>query len=1023
MRPLRLSMQAFGAYASKETIDFTELGAERIFVISGKTGSGKSTIFDAISFAIFGRANTNDREGFSLRSHFAKAEDLTEVTLEFLLRDVRYLVRRLPQQDVPKQRGEGFTTVTAKAELYELDGEQEKLLATSVRDVGAKMEEIIQLNVDQFRQILMIPQGEFRELLVAESKEKEAILQRLAHTHFYQLIENQLWDRQKELEQRVRLLREKVAGITLGAFDEEALVGKTTGDLEMMFSERIKAERETGAAMQIQVDLAKQKAEIAAKNVTLAEGRLAEWAELAQLRAEKETLTEQFSQCNQEKHVVDLARKAGAIIDQDALCLRLKQQLDEAKQEQQRALEALQESEERLTQAVLEMGQIKEVEPSYVAWIKEREQLQAMEVKVTRALGLQQDMARDREQKQALEEKLGLLQAQEKDCLARSEYLVEQVRLVHETRVRHAEVKQEHGEWKQREAVLLSEIDNWEQKAVLQAELVQLEIDSEVVEKASREAEIRSAELDAKWQKEQAAMLAATLVDGEACPVCGALDHPKIATQSAIVTKQEVDAARAMKIAKADVLKTIAMQVEQKRWQIEQIPISTEESLTGLKAKQLECSRVLTEKEQERLKMEAFFEETRDIEDQMARNKQQQTELAVLKGKQQEALEVVRKAVDTAATTYTLLLEDVPEAFQDTAQFYKQQETLTAQIAAFEARKKSVEAEHNSAKEQQYKAVSTKEVTEKATEKSEMALATQRTIFKEIMVANGFADYPTYRQAILTAEILEEKERWIRDFEQQYHFVSERLKAMEARLAESKKPDILVLQQLDREAKQEYHEKAEQWMAQKETIRKITALSEQFLAYLGETSEAEKAYADVGYLADMARGKNERRLTFERFVLATFLDTILLRANGRLKKMTNGRFQLIRKKEKSKGNVQSGLELEVYDEYTGLERHVKTLSGGESFKTSLALALALAEVVQEMSGGISLETMFIDEGFGTLDPESLEMAVECLLETQESGRLVGIISHVPELKERISTRLEVTATNHGSTTKFFTQEQ
>nr|WP_077913304.1 SbcC/MukB-like Walker B domain-containing protein [Listeria rocourtiae] len=137
--------------------------------------------------------------------------------------------------------------------------------------------------------------------------------------------------------------------------------------------------------------------------------------------------------------------------------------------------------------------------------------------------------------------------------------------------------------------------------------------------------------------------------------------------------------------------------------------------------------------------------------------------------------------------------------------------------------------------------------------------------------------------------------------------------------------------------------------------------------------------------------------------------------------MTNGRFQLNRKKEKSKGNVQSGLELEVYDEYTGLERHVKTLSGGESFKTSLALALALAEVVQEMSGGISLETMFIDEGFGTLDPESLEVAVECLLETQESGRLVGIISHVPELKERISSRLEVTATNHGSTTKFFVQ--
>lgn len=307
--------------------------------------------------------------------------------------------------------------------------------------------------------------------------------------------------------------------------------------------------------------------------------------------------------------------------------------------------------------------------------------------------------------------------------------------------------------------------------------------------------------------------------------------------------------------------------------------------------------------------------------------------------------------------------------------------------------------------------------------KAEQALGEQRIIFKEIMAANGFADYPSYRQAILATEVLAEKENLVKDYEQRYHFVTERLKESEGRLSGSTRPDIESLAQQNKEAQNVYHEQAERSITQKEAIQKLARLSEQFLKYLEETSQAEKDYADIGYLADMARGKNDRRLTFERFVLATFLDTILLRANGRLKKMTSGRFQLIRKKEKSKGNVQSGLELEVYDEYTGLERHVKTLSGGESFKTSLALALALAEVVQEMSGGISLETMFIDEGFGTLDPESLEMAVECLLETQESGRLVGIISHVPELKERIPTRLEVTATNHGSTTKFFTQEQ
>jgi DNA repair protein SbcC/Rad50 len=159
-------------------------------------------------------------------------------------------------------------------------------------------------------------------------------------------------------------------------------------------------------------------------------------------------------------------------------------------------------------------------------------------------------------------------------------------------------------------------------------------------------------------------------------------------------------------------------------------------------------------------------------------------------------------------------------------------------------------------------------------------------------------------------------------------------------------------------------------------------------------------------------------MTFERFVLAAFLDEILLVANERLRKMTSGRYQLLRKTDRSKGNVQSGLEILVFDQYTGQQRHVKTLSGGESFKASLALALGLSEVVQQYAGGVSLETMFIDEGFGTLDPESLDQAIESLMDIQQSGRLVGIISHVPELKERIDARLEVIATKEGSRTEF-----
>ncbi|EUJ46302.1 AAA family ATPase [Listeria riparia] len=1021
MRPLRLTMQAFGAYAREETIDFTELGQERIFVISGKTGAGKSTIFDAMTFALFGKANTNDREGFSVRSHFAKAEDLTEVRLEFLLRGTRYLIRRVPQQDVPKQRGEGMTTVTAKAELYELDGETEKLLASSVRDVGTKITEIMQLTVDQFRQILMIPQGEFRELLVAESKEKEAILQRLARTHFYQAIEERLWQQQKEQEEQVRQLRAKTEHVTRLVFDEETLSGKTAQDIAQLFVTRIEMEEEAGAVLQEQVAVAKEKAEIAAKNVTLAEEKMAEWAQLAELRLEKEKLERETAQILQEKEHIVWAKKAGAIIDQDALCLRLKQQLDEAELESQQAIVHLRECEEALDVATREMTQQKELEASYQAWLKEQEQLQIMEEKVNRALEVQQTITRENERKQAVAQDLERFVVNEKRVAERAEQLAKTRQHVHEIQLKQATLKQKQAELQQQETLFAAEIKKKQQKQTLETTLKQLETSITIAQQEAEEAEQLFSKLEQNWQQEQAAQLALTLVDGEACPVCGALEHPKTATHTLSVSKEALDVAKEQFSLKKEALASLVMKQSQQKWQIEQLIFEVD--VDGLEKLHQDCAAELQQLAEKQAELDAFLQKTADIEEQIAANKTEADAISVQQKELQSAYEEVQKTVATAETTHALLLEDVPEPFRNAMQFFERQQVLTSQIQAFETKQQTVEMAYNHAKEQHVKATSSKDMTEKVVQKATEALATQRQVFKNIMMENGFADYATYRQAILSAEVLSEKEAYVQAFEQKYHFVTERLKESEIRLESAEKPDLPQLQQESAAAGQAYHEQTEQAISQKETIRKLQTLAEQFQTTLAETKQAEEAYADVGYLADMARGKNDRRLTFERYVLATFLDTILLRANGRLKKMTNGRFQLIRKKEKSKGNVQSGLELEVYDEYTGLERHVKTLSGGESFKTSLALALALAEVVQEMSGGISLETMFIDEGFGTLDPESLDMAVECLLETQQSGRLVGIISHVPELKERISSRLEVTATNHGSTTKFHIQEQ
>ncbi|HCJ4855387.1 TPA: SMC family ATPase, partial [Listeria innocua] len=315
---------------------------------------------------------------------------------------------------------------------------------------------------------------------------------------------------------------------------------------------------------------------------------------------------------------------------------------------------------------------------------------------------------------------------------------------------------------------------------------------------------------------------------------------------------------------------------------------------------------------------------------------------------------------------------------------------------------------------------STLQSAENTTLDAKEALQVQREVFKDAMKQNDFPTYEAYKQALMSVEELKSKEEQLADFERKRHLAISRQADLTEKLKNKQKPNIEQLESFMTEKQLELAQSEENTIKQRDFVLKRKELAENYQNSIQAVEKAEENYADIGLLADSARGKNARRLTFERYILAMFLDTIIHRANHRLSKMTSGRFELKRKIEKAKGNVQSGLELEVFDEYTGLTRHVKTLSGGESFKTSLALALSLAEVVQEMAGGISLETMFIDEGFGTLDPESLEVAVECLLETQENGRLVGIISHVPELKERISARLEVTATNHGSTTKFIT---
>ncbi|HBM3619835.1 TPA: SMC family ATPase [Listeria innocua] len=1020
MRPIKLTMQAFGAYAKKEVIDFEKLGTEQIFVISGKTGAGKSTIFDAISFAIFGKANTFDRESFSMRSHFATDKEITEVTLVFRLKDKIYQISRIPQQEIAKQRGNGTTTSPQKAELYELIGDEMKLLASSVRDVNTKMEELIQLNVDQFRQILMIPQGEFRELLVSDSKEKEVILQRLAHTVYYEKVENLLWEKQKEAEILVVEARKKVAELAELSLPGIEITGKTTTEISLLQKEAIKQEQAILAELESALSIIRKETSEAVEKVTLAKEQLLDWQnldlyieEVAKLEAEKD-----FYQVIANR--IEAAKRASNLRSQDALCIRLKEQLETAVNTEKQVAhevelitnqfsnakkqkEALAEQEAVIEANKRTLFQLEEMEPKIIELETVTIQKRCAEInwkeaadRLEKVMKTEQEIAAEL---QSMETRLGEINQAELAILeainkrTTAEALIEKNQELVNKRMK---------------------MDLWnKQKQTEEQTLKQL-----LTEKLAIETTIKQEE--SNLQQEQAATLAAHLHEGDACPVCGSVSHPQLAEYGESASLTTLEEAKAKLHEKQLAINEVEKSISQLEWQLAEWADIADVDLVAVEkllAENRQLAKNLTDQINQ---LQTNVAQKENIQGALETLKNKQKELETEKNNTALQVESFHQEVQLSSGKLSYLEQSIPADLRDKTIFDKKKNELSNSIKTHLEQAEQVDKIFREAEKETTRLESTLQSAENTTLDAKEALQVQREVFKDAMKQNDFPTYEAYKQALMSVEELKSKEEQLADFERKRHLAISRQADLTEKLKNKQKPNIEQLESFMTEKQLELAQSEENTIKQRDFVLKRKEHAENYQNSIQAVEKAEENYADIGLLADSARGKNARRLTFERYILAMFLDTIIHRANHRLSKMTSGRFELKRKIEKAKGNVQSGLELEVFDEYTGLTRHVKTLSGGESFKTSLALALSLAEVVQEMAGGISLETMFIDEGFGTLDPESLEVAVECLLETQENGRLVGIISHVPELKERISARLEVTATNHGSTTKFIT---
>ncbi|EWG10257.1 AAA family ATPase [Cytobacillus firmus] len=1040
MKPLKLTMQAFGPYADSETIDFTELGNRTMFVISGKTGSGKTTIFDGISYAIYGKASGEDRNGPELRSQFAKNNTLTEVSLEFILRNRRYHITRSPQQEKKKERGDGTTTVSAKAELYIYDenGEQ-KLLASNVRDVDEKIKEIMIIDSNQFRQILMIPQGEFRKLLTSESKDKEIILQRLFHTQIYKRIEEKLKEDATELKRTVEeqiKSRDQYFNLVQAVYSEELKSYLEAGSVNdtlllPLLAEEIKemAEgldelTEAGRKKKEQRDHLQQKlyeAETVLKQLKMKE-------EIKQRKEELEELKDQYTA---KENAIALAQKAALLSQQEQLCHELKKDLDAAHAD----LEELQKKIGTLESLLQEKQDKWEFEKN-----REEERKQAAE-QVNHLQGMKEDIlsyAKVEKLVRSLEknlENLRLQKRQKDEALQKADLQIKTLAAEKQEieNSRLAQIENERNLEK-----LTDEIDRLHRYEELHKEH-HLSVNAfsnkksyfEQTSSRLTDAKLLVEELEGKWLHGQASILADRLKNGEACPVCGSGHHPKPA-----VSPQDIPDEKDLKEAKkqAAEMETEKAKAESAFYEARSRMYSSESGLAELAAQiqkhrpdfkhesLLVLKNTLADQKKDLLTLNAELKMkssrlencTAELENSQEMKESLAAEIDLLQGQINDAAIMhAEKRSNLARMTDT-----IPENLRSIEAFESSLETAAEKLEIMLRQLETAQQNYQDAKSVHMAEQAKLETLQKQAVKIEQKLAAERQNFVQRMKDQGFEVYGEYRDAKKSEDQIRQLEGEVREYREEVRSVHDRYAELLQLLEGIEKPDLgslqHLLQETDGQLKQLQDQYTNLFMKKKqneETMQKIKEINEHMKAL-------EERYKVIGHLYEISKGQNTYRITFERFVLAAFLDDILREANGRLSKMTSGRYTLLRKTDRSKGNAQSGLELLVFDQYTGQERHVKTLSGGESFKAALALALGLADVVQQYAGGVSLETMFIDEGFGTLDPESLDQAIEALIEIQSSGRLVGIISHVPELKERIDVRLEVTASQTGSRTQF-----
>ena len=1038
MRPIKLTISAFGPYASKQVIDFEELKGRNIFVISGKTGAGKTTIFDAISYALYGEASGESRETDSLRSHFADDNTETYVELEFELRGEKYTVNRVPKQKKKKARGEGYTEKSADATLTLPDGK----VITKVKNVTDKIIEILGITREQFKQIVMLAQGEFKKLLLADSVEREGIFRKIFNTYDFEKIQAELKDKAANLSKNrtkskheMEINLKNIKGehdIVIDEYVDFPLVIEKLKDLLERDNNIYKTLNEEGKEVDNKLQVKNQeKAIIETNNNLIKEKEII-------TKALEELLSKEDEYKNKSKTIIDGKNAKEVKYIEDKLIettkkltkreedynlslknidsLKLKQeeankllQIEESKECDREKLSVEINNLNKLEEKIIELDSLNN-KVMHLKQSAENSKLQIINNKKET-----EELKKSKEEKELQLKDIATLETKkvelESDIKAKNKTLDEVrelfkvIRSFQNTYIEHNNKAKEYKEF---------------------------EVEYKKV-KENYEA------MDDLYKKEQAGILASKLQENEPCPVCGSTNHPnkatikenlKIPTKEELkVAKENLDKLEKENLEKINNLTTLnsnkTTYLEQVNNHLSMLSATlnidkTFNSETAKVVKNLgtELKSVIDKLKDELLKVidKISLKEKIEKELNLITTTINEREQSLIK------LEECEKNYTTELTQNITKIDEykkeIPENITDLKTLNNLIEVKTKELNISKEKLAKLRLENeNLAKKLEGENSTSKEIN-KSIEELKLEIANNKANFNEAIKEQGFDNIQTYEDAKLQISMVESLEKEVENYNSELKLTKAKQEDIINKTKDIVFMDITTIDEEIRSIqnnKKELESKLRELHAiivgNKTILKNVENLNIEF-------KEIEEEYKVVGELADLANGKKAPYISFERYILASYFEDIIEAANIRLEKMTGDRFSLIRKTSKSKGAGQKGLELEIYDNYTDSSRDVSSLSGGESFKASLSLALGLSDIVQSNAGGVSLDTMFVDEGFGTLDPQSLDNAIDSLLELQRGGRLVGIISHVEELKERIDAKLEVTSTSKGSKVEF-----